>query len=149
VSLGSTITLQATPSTGSSFTGWSGAGCKGTGNCIITLFTNKSVTATFVDSGSNPTDKIGVYRPSTGEWFLDLNSNGVLESCGIDHCVSSFSGPDGVPVVGEWDGSGVSQLGMFLTDTGQWRLDKNANEVWDGCRVDFAKINLGNQRIYR
>ncbi len=132
VSLGSTITLRATPSAGSSFAGWSGSGCKGTSDCTITLSTNKSVTASFVGAGS--TDKIGVYRPSTGEWFLDLNGNGVLESCGIDYCVSSFGG--GVPVVGEWDGSGVSQLGMFLTDTAQWRLDKNANETWDGCKVD-------------
>jgi hypothetical protein len=134
VALGSTITLRATPSTGSSFTGWSGAGCKGTRDCTIKLSTNKSVNASFVGSGSNPTDKIGVYRPSTGEWFLDLDGDGVLESCGIDYCVSSFSG--GVPVVGEWDGSGISQLGMFLTDTAQWRLDKNANETWDGCKVD-------------
>jgi hypothetical protein len=145
VSLGSTITLQATPSTGSSFTGWSGAGCKGTGNCTITLSTNKSVTATFVGSGSDPTDKIGVYRPSTGQWFLDLNGNGVLENCGIDHCVSSFSGPDGVPVVSDWDGSGFTQLGMFLTDTAQWWLDSNANENWDDCGVDICLGPFGQE----
>jgi hypothetical protein len=136
LSLGSTITLQATPSTGASFTGWSGAGCTGTGNCTITLSTNKSVTAIFVGSSSNPTDKIGVYRPSTGEWFLDLTGNGVLESCGIDHCVSTFGSPAGIPVVGDWNGSGVIQLGLFLADTADWRLDQNANETWDGCNVD-------------
>jgi hypothetical protein len=138
VSLGSTITLRATPSTGSSFTGWSGAGCQGTGNCTVTLSSNKSVTATFVGSGSSPTDRIGVYRPSTGQWLLDLNGNGMLESCTIDYCMSSFSSPNGIPVVGEWDGSGVSQLGMFVTDTAQWRLDKNANETWEGCGIDIC-----------
>jgi len=136
LSLGSTITLRATPSTGSSFAGWSGAGCQGTGDCTITLSTDQSVAATFVDSGSSLTDKIGVYRPSTGQWFLDLNGDGQWGDCGIVHCVSSFSSLNGVPVVGEWDGSGVSQLGMFLTDTARWRLDKNANETWDGCDVD-------------
>ena len=136
LSLGSTITLRATPSTGSSFAGWSGAGCQGTGDCTITLSTDQSVAATFVDSGSSLTDKIGVYRPSSGQWFLDLNGNGQWGDCGIVHCVSSFSSLNGVPVVGEWDGSGVSQLGMFLTDTARWRLDKNANETWDGCDVD-------------
>jgi len=145
LSLGSTITLQATPSKGSSFTGWSGAGCKGTRDCTIKLSTNKSVNASFVGSGSNPTDKIGVYRPSTGEWFLDLNGNGVLENCGIDHCVSSFSSPDGVPVVSDWDGSGVSQLGMFLTDTARWWLDSNANENWDGCGVDICLGPFGQE----
>jgi hypothetical protein len=135
VALGSSITLRATPSTGASFTGWSGAGCKGTGDCSIKFSTNKSVTATFVGSGS--TDKIGVYRPSTGEWFLDLNGNGVLESCGIDHCVS-YSSLDGVPVVGDWNGSGVTQLGLFLSDTAEWQLDGNASESWDGCGVDLC-----------
>jgi List-Bact-rpt repeat protein len=135
LSLGSTITVRATPSTGSAFTGWSGAGCSGTGNCTITLSTDRSVAATFVGSGS--TDKIGVYRPSTGEWFLDLNGNGVLESCGIDHCVS-YSSQDGVPVVGDWNGSGVTQLGLFLSGTAEWHLDGNASESWDGCGVDLC-----------
>jgi len=102
----------------------------------MTLSTNKSVTATFVGSGSSPTDKIGVYRPST-RWVLDLNGNGVLESCTIDYCVSPF-GSRGVPMVGDRDGSGASQLGMFLTDTAQWQLDRNANETWEGCEIDIC-----------
>jgi hypothetical protein len=143
LSLGSTITLRATPSTGtsfartaSSFAGWSGAGCQGTGDCTITLSTDQSVAATFVDSDSSPTDKIGVYRPSTGQWFLDLNGNGQWGDCSVVYCVSSFSSPNGVPVVGDRDGSGVSQLGMFLNTTGQWQLDGNANETWEGCGID-------------
>jgi hypothetical protein len=137
LSLGSTITLRGTPSTGSSFAGWSGAGCQGTGDCTITLSTDQSVAATFVGSGSSPTDKIGVYQPSTGKWFLDLNGNGVLESCSIDYCGSFLSGP-GVPVVGDRDGSGVIQLGMFRTDTAVWQLDRNANETWEECGIDIC-----------
>jgi hypothetical protein len=41
------VTLTATPGPGSSFSGWSGAGCSGTGTCIVTLDASKSVTATF------------------------------------------------------------------------------------------------------
>jgi len=41
------VTLTATASTGSTFTGWSGAGCIGTGTCIVTMNAVKSVTATF------------------------------------------------------------------------------------------------------
>jgi len=137
VSLGSTITLRATPSAGSSFSGWSGAGCTGTADCTITLSTNQSVAATFVGSSSSPNDKIGVYRPSTGQWFLDLNGNGVLESCGIDHCVS-YSSLDGVPVVGDWNGSGVTQLGLFLSGTAEFHLDGNSNVSGDGCGVDIC-----------
>ncbi len=44
---GSTVTLQATPlSVQWRFAGWSGA-CTGTGNCVLTVDGNKSVTASF------------------------------------------------------------------------------------------------------
>jgi hypothetical protein len=43
---GSTVTLTASPSVGSSFAGWSGA-CSGTGNCTVTMNQARSVTATF------------------------------------------------------------------------------------------------------
>jgi hypothetical protein len=40
------ITLTATPATGSTFAGWSGA-CSGTGSCVLTMNSNQAVTATF------------------------------------------------------------------------------------------------------
>jgi hypothetical protein len=43
---GSVITLTATPTAGSTFTGWSGA-CTGTGSCVVTMNGSQSVTATF------------------------------------------------------------------------------------------------------
>ena len=43
---GTIVTLTATPSSGSIFTGWSGA-CSGTGDCVVTVDNNKSVTAAF------------------------------------------------------------------------------------------------------
>ena len=41
------VTLSATPITGSYFAGWSGAGCTGTGTCVVIMDVAKSVTATF------------------------------------------------------------------------------------------------------
>ena len=43
----SVVTLTATPTAGSVFAGWSGAGCSGTGTCVVTMDAAKSVTATF------------------------------------------------------------------------------------------------------
>jgi len=43
---GTVVALSATPDSGSTFEGWSGA-CSGTGTCVITMDANKSVTATF------------------------------------------------------------------------------------------------------
>jgi len=41
------VVLTATPNPGSTFTGWSGAGCSGTGTCQVTLLDAATVTATF------------------------------------------------------------------------------------------------------
>jgi hypothetical protein len=44
---GTIVTLTAAPANGSIFTGWSGGGCSGTGNCNTTMNSDKTVTATF------------------------------------------------------------------------------------------------------
>ena len=44
---GTKVTLTAIPGDGSSFAGWSGGGCSGTGTCAVTMDSVKSVTATF------------------------------------------------------------------------------------------------------
>jgi endo-1,4-beta-xylanase len=50
---GATVTLTATPASGSTFAGWSGA-CSGTGTCTLSMTASRSVTATFsVSSGTH------------------------------------------------------------------------------------------------
>src|SRR3954470_3697401 len=44
---GTVVTLTAKPATGSTFTGWSGGGCTGTGTCVATMTEAVGVTATF------------------------------------------------------------------------------------------------------
>lgn len=46
------VTLTATPAPGSTFVGWSGAGCSGTGTCIVPMSADTTVTATFATSSS-------------------------------------------------------------------------------------------------
>jgi hypothetical protein len=46
--IGSSVSLVATPSPGSAFTGWSGGGCSGVGRCTVPIgSTDSSVTANF------------------------------------------------------------------------------------------------------
>ncbi len=52
------VTLTATPHTGSSFSGWSGD-CSGTGTCVLTMSQSHNVTATF--NGNGPTLSIGQF----------------------------------------------------------------------------------------
>ena len=42
------VTLSADPDTGSTFTGWSGEGCSGTGTCTVTMTQARSVVANFI-----------------------------------------------------------------------------------------------------
>ena len=51
----SQITLIATAAAGSTFTGWSGGGCSGTGPCVLTLECDIAVTATFEPAAFRPT----------------------------------------------------------------------------------------------
>jgi len=44
---GAMVTLTAVSSSTSTFTGWTGAGCTGTGNCVVTMNTAETVTAVF------------------------------------------------------------------------------------------------------
>jgi hypothetical protein len=44
---GSEVELVADPDGGSTFAGWSGAGCSGTQSCIVTMNSDQNVTATF------------------------------------------------------------------------------------------------------
>ena len=41
------VTLTASPAGGSTFTGWSGGGCSGSGSCVLPMTADTTVTATF------------------------------------------------------------------------------------------------------
>jgi hypothetical protein len=101
---------------------------------VVTLTANTTVTATFA---SQMNVKIGVFRPSTGQWFLDLNGNGIFDECGAPYCLPVF-GQWGTPLVGDWTGTGTVQIGFFEPSTGLWKLDRNANDQWEGCTVDLC-----------
>ena len=63
---GAVVTLTATPNSGSSFGGWSGGGCSGTGTCAVTLSANTTVTATFTAGGAAAT--LSILKSHTGNF---------------------------------------------------------------------------------
>jgi hypothetical protein len=85
--------------------------------------------------------KVGVFRPSTGMWYLDYNGNGRWDGCGTDRC-AHFGTSGDLPVSGDWNGSGSGKMGVFRPNSGIWYLDYNGNGLWDGCGIDRC-INFG------
>ena len=124
---GTAVTLKANPEAGFAFAGWSG-GCTGTADCSMTLSSNNTATANFVDRR----DRIGIYTPA-GEWFLDLNGNGKWDAA--DSYSEPFGEIVGVPVVGDWEGLGKTRLGLFVPKNSEWLLDCDI----DNCVRSFGQ----------
>jgi hypothetical protein len=105
----------------------------------------KSCAATFAVA-SQPANqlatKIGVFRPDTGEWFLDRSGNGQWDGCGVDTCINSFGEKGDLPVIGNWSGNGLGNAGTFNPSTGTWQLDTNGDGVLD-CAVDACASSYG------
>jgi len=135
---GTTVALTASPATDSTFAGWSGnADCT---DGSIAMSAAKICTATFTGSLKV---QIGIFRPSTATWLLDLNSNGTFDNCTIDSCPASFGISSDLPVVGDWTGTGTIQLGTFDPSTRVWELDRNGNDRWENCTIDLCKGPFG------
>jgi alpha-tubulin suppressor-like RCC1 family protein len=107
------VTLSATAEPNSTFTGWSGGGCTGTGTCTLTLDAAKNVTATFTKIAY----KVAVTKTGTGDGTV--SSNPPCITCG-DTCSYSFDRgtsvtltavPDTHSTFTEWSGGGCSGTG--------------------------------------
>ena len=83
------VTLTATPDTGATFAGWSGA-CTGMGDCTVTMDATKSVTATFK---AIPKYTLTVNRSGSGViTTVGPSWNGYLDVTGIN-CGTDCSEP--------------------------------------------------------
>src|SRR5678815_3980623 len=80
---GTSVTLTPTASTGSSFSGWSGA-CSGTGACVVAMTQAQSVTASFT---LNP-NTLTVTVNGTGTGSVASNPAGI--ACPTD-CTESYA----------------------------------------------------------
>ena len=121
---GTSVQLNATAGAGSTFTGWSGPSCN-----TFLMNANINCTAIFDSSNQQIATRIGIFRPSTGEWFLDRNGDGVLDlDCKLVICARYGQGM--LPVVGAWVVKDKTNIGTFDPATGSWRLD-HGNFTWD------------------
>ena len=107
------VTLTASPTSPSTFGGWSGGGCSGTGTCIVTLSSAQSVTATF----NYPNQTLTVGKTGTGNGTVTSSPSGI--NCGSD-CSETYSYNTSVTLTASvssgstftgWSGAGCSGTG--------------------------------------
>ncbi len=75
IASGTTVTLSATPASGSTFGGWSGA-CTGSGSCIVSMTAARSVTATFNGTPTTGAVSINAGGAANGSWVADTGFSG-------------------------------------------------------------------------
>ncbi len=111
-----TITLSAAASTGSTFTGWSGGGCSGTGSCVVTIEDDTSVTATF----TLDTYALTIIKTGTGDALITSAPASI--DCG-GTCTADFNfgtvitltaGLLGHTIFTGWSGGGCSGNGSCV-----------------------------------
>jgi hypothetical protein len=85
--------------------------------------------------------EIGVFRPSVHLFYLDYNGNGVWNGAPADRAYN-FGMTGDIPVTGDWNHDGVSEIGVFRPSTHLFYLDYNGNGVWNGPSADRS-YNFG------
>jgi C1A family cysteine protease len=131
---------KATASAGQSY--FSNDGTSWTDLTTIFTKTNACIKAFTNDAGTGGgVDKIGVFRPSTHQFYLDYNGNGVWNGASVDRQYN-FGLTGDIPVSGDWDMNGKTEIGVFRPSTHVFYLDYNGNGVWNGASVD-RQYNFG------
>lgn len=109
----SSVTLTASPDVGSTFAGWSGGGCTGTGTCTVMLTAATAVTAAF----NVIQQALAVTQSGTGKGTITSNPVGI--NCGTT-CVATFTQgtmvtltatPDANSTFAGWNSGGCTGTG--------------------------------------
>jgi YD repeat-containing protein len=151
---GTSVTLTATPASGSTFGGWSGA-CSGTGTCTVTMNAAKSVTATFNLQAAGYT--LTVVKPGTGTGTVTSSPAGI--NCG-DDCSETYSKVQKVKLTAKadasstftgWSGGGCSgtktctvTVNDAVTVTADFAL-KTPDISVAQTPIDFGTVKVGKK----
>ena len=90
-------------------------------------------------------EAIGVFRPQSGLWYLDLNGNGKWDGSPTDARLGPFGMLGDIPVAGDWDGTGKIRIGVYRPSNSRWYLDISGDGKWQGCNVDACLGPFGQK----
>lgn len=121
---GTSVTLSATPADGNRFSGWSGA-CTGTGACVVTMDSAKSVTASFVNSQTPTTFNLNISKSGAGT----VVSTPAGIDCGLT-CSAGFESDSSVSLTATpAEGYRFSGWSGACTGSGQCVVKVNATKI--------------------
>jgi len=119
-SSGASITLSQSASGGSTFQGWLGSRCSGTGSCTVSMTSAKSVTAIFCP---------------TGQTWNASTSTCVTPTA---YTCSGFSTPSGSTVSNSISPLTANGTWTYNTTPGNCTYICNINYIWNGSRCIYA-----------
>jgi FG-GAP-like repeat/Divergent InlB B-repeat domain len=140
---GENVTLTATPSPGSRFSGWSGDGCSGTAPCVFVMYQARNIKATFTATPQ----RISVSKIGLGDGVV-TSTNGTIV-CG-NTCTANFSPAVGIelvaiPVQGSmfagWSGAGCSGSGTCIVFE---RNDVTVTAIFERIKSTLARTTDSN-----
>jgi hypothetical protein len=130
---GSTVTLAASAASGSSFAGWSGGGCSGSGSCAVRVEADMTVTASFTANPSEPektcANTPALCPPSNTITFGAAKPKGqnVLLKVKVPAAGALLAtGKNLIKARGTAKGAGVVTMKLKLTSAGKKQLQKKA-----------------------
>ena len=145
------VTLTAAPATGSTFDGWTGGGCSGTGPCHVLMASDQTVTATF----SLIPETLTVTRSGEGSGTVTSSPAGINcgPSCSGSYAYGTTVTLKATPASGSrlksWAGACSETSGCSVTMT-QARSTTATFELKPACivpRVKGASLKIARARI--
>ena len=149
---GTTVTLTAAAGTGSTFGGWSGGGCTGTGTCTVSMTAAQAVTATFTQNvGNQPPSvnagpSITIALPNSAPLTGTVTDDGLPATPGrVTSTWSKVSGPGTVTFA---NASALSTTASF-SEAGTYvlRLSASDGELLGSSDLTITANNLGARRL--
>jgi hypothetical protein len=108
------VTLTASPGAGSTFAGWTGGGCSGTGTCAVTVDAAVGVTAIFtLEQYTLTVSPAGIGGGTVTSSPAGINCGGTCASAFDYNAVVTLSASaNGTSVFAGWSGGGCSGTGI-------------------------------------
>lgn len=139
------VTLTAAAATNSTFTGWSGGGCSGTGTCVVTVNADTTVTATFAQNAPSATTGAASGVTQTAATLGGtVDPRGAATTCKFQYGTSTSYGSEAPCAAAPGSGSGgvavsAALSGLTAGTTYHFRVvATNAGGTTNGADATFA-----------